>query len=50
MVGNQLPDSHRRSIEHPQFHGLRVSPQVYTTIEEVDRFGDAMVRAATKGI
>ena len=37
-------------IEHSQFSGLRVSPQVYTSIGEVDRFGDAMVYAATKGI
>lgn len=37
-------------IEHPQFHGIRVSPSVYSTIGEIDRFGDAMVLAATKGI
>jgi len=37
-------------IEHPQFHGCRVSPQVYSTIDEVDRFAEAMLHAATKGI
>lgn len=37
-------------IEHPQFHGIRVSPQVYSTIGEIDRFGAAMLTAATKGI
>ncbi|MFI5387323.1 MAG: aminotransferase class V-fold PLP-dependent enzyme [Fimbriimonadales bacterium] len=37
-------------IEHPQFHGLRVSPQVYSTIGEVDRFAEAMLTAATRGI
>jgi len=37
-------------IEHPQFNGLRVSPQVYSTIDEVDRFAGAMILAATKGI
>ncbi|HWA81919.1 MAG TPA: aminotransferase class V-fold PLP-dependent enzyme [Fimbriimonadaceae bacterium] len=37
-------------IEHPQFHGIRVSPNVYSTVGEIDRFGDAMVTAATKGI
>jgi isopenicillin-N epimerase len=37
-------------IEHPQFHGIRVTPNVYTTLAEIDRFGDAMVYAATKGI
>jgi len=37
-------------IEHPDFGGLRVSPQVYTTVDEVDRFGAAMTTAATQGI
>lgn len=37
-------------IEHPQFNGIRVSPQVYSTLGEIDRFGDAMVHAATKGL
>jgi selenocysteine lyase/cysteine desulfurase len=37
-------------IEHPQFHGVRVSPQVYTLLSEVDRFAEAMLTAATKGI
>ena len=30
--------------------GLRISPNVYSTIHEVDRLADAMVIAATKGI
>ncbi len=30
--------------------GIRVSPNVYSTISEIDRFGDAMVRAVSKGI
>jgi selenocysteine lyase/cysteine desulfurase len=29
-------------IKHQQFEGIRVSPSVYTTLEEVDRFCDAM--------
>ncbi len=37
-------------IEHPQFHGIRVTPNVYTLLSEVDRFAGAMVEAATKGI
>jgi selenocysteine lyase/cysteine desulfurase len=37
-------------IVHPQFKGLRVTPSVYTTIEELDRFVAAMQTAATKGI
>lgn len=31
-------------------HGIRVTPNVYTTLAEVDRFAEAMVTAATKGI
>lgn len=29
-------------IQHEEFQGLRVSPSVYTTLEELDRFCDAM--------
>jgi selenocysteine lyase/cysteine desulfurase len=38
------------SIIHPEFHGLRVTPNVYTTRDEVDRFGDAILQAARTGI
>jgi selenocysteine lyase/cysteine desulfurase len=37
-------------IEHPDFSGLRVTPQVYSTPAEVDRFAEAMIVAATCGI
>lgn len=37
-------------IDHPEFQGIRVSPSVYTTLEEIDRFGDAMERIAKTGI
>ncbi len=30
--------------------GMRISPNVYSTVQEVDRLADAMVHAATKGI
>ena len=30
------------AINHPEFTGCRVTPHVYTTIEEIDRFSDAM--------
>jgi selenocysteine lyase/cysteine desulfurase len=30
--------------------GLRISPNVYSTVQEIDRLADAMVHAATKGI
>ena len=26
------------AIIHPEFHGLRVTPSVYTTLDEVDLF------------
>ncbi len=29
-------------IVHPEFEGVRVTPNVYTTLEEVDTFADAM--------
>lgn len=37
-------------IIHPQFKGLRVTPSVYTTLEELDRFVAAMQTVATKGL
>ncbi len=36
-------------IQHPEFQGIRVSPSVYTTLEEIDRFGDAMEEIARRG-
>jgi len=38
------------SIGHPNFKGIRVSGNVYTTVEEVDRLRDAMLEACRKGI
>ena len=38
------------SIRHAQFEGLRVSAGVYTTLDEVDRFVEAMEHAAEHGI
>jgi isopenicillin-N epimerase len=37
-------------IGHPDCAGLRISPSVYTTMEELDRFVDAMRRALRYGI
>ena len=31
-------------------NGIRVTPNVYSTVQEIDRFADAMITAATKGI
>lgn len=38
------------AILHPEFEGLRVTPSVYTTLEEVDRFARLMELAAEKGV
>jgi selenocysteine lyase/cysteine desulfurase len=37
-------------IVHEEFEGLRVTPNVYTTLEEVDTFAAAMEQIAAKGI
>jgi len=38
------------AIVHPEFHGLRVTPSVYTTLDEVDFFAEQMLKAARTGI
>jgi len=38
------------AIKHPEFEGIRVSPSVYTTEEEIDRFGDAMEAVIRDGV
>jgi selenocysteine lyase/cysteine desulfurase len=35
---------------HPEFQGLRVTPNVYTTLDEIDRFTEVMTSAIKKGI
>lgn len=37
-------------IVHPEFKGIRVTPSVYTTIEELDRFCEVMATVAKKGL
>lgn len=37
-------------IDQPTFRGLRITPNVYTTMDEIDRFAEAMIEAATVGI
>lgn len=37
-------------IIHPEFEGLRVTPNVYTTVDEVDQFADAMLDAIKSGV
>lgn len=38
------------AIDTGPVHGIRVTPNVYTTLPEIDRFADAMVAAAKSGI
>ena len=48
-----LWDEHRIlvvAIKHDDFQGLRVSPSVYTTHEELDRFCDAVEHAIENGV
>ncbi|HSL71653.1 MAG TPA: hypothetical protein VK864_15510, partial [Longimicrobiales bacterium] len=37
-------------IVHAEYKGLRITPNVYTTLEEVDVFAEAMEQIARKGI
>jgi selenocysteine lyase/cysteine desulfurase len=37
-------------IPHEEFQGVRVTPNVYTTLDEVDRFGDAVGEVLRKGL
>lgn len=37
-------------IKHDEFEGLRVSPSVYSSLDEIDRFGDAMEDALKNGV
>jgi len=38
------------AINHDEFTGLRVSPSTYSTLEELDRFVEAMTHAVKRGI
>jgi selenocysteine lyase/cysteine desulfurase len=37
-------------IVHEEFQGVRVTPSVYTTIKELDRFSEVMTTVARKGL
>ena len=38
------------AINHAEFNGLRISPSVFTTVEELDRFCDAIEQAIAQGV
>ena len=37
-------------IGHPEFNGIRITPNVYTTLDEIDTFSDAVLKAIKTGI
>ena len=39
-----------RRITHAEYQGLRVTPNIYTTLQEVDMFGDAVEELLKSGI
>ncbi|MEA1880833.1 MAG: aminotransferase class V-fold PLP-dependent enzyme [Candidatus Marinimicrobia bacterium] len=52
-VAKHLWDKYRIfvvGIKHKEFEGCRITPHVYTTIEEIDRFSDAMEAILKNGI
>ncbi len=52
-LANHLWNQHKIftvAIKHDEFEGIRVSPSVYSTLEEVDRFADELERVATRGL
>lgn len=52
-LGGWLLDKYKivsTPIGHPEFTGLRVTPNVYTTLDEIDTFIGAMREAIRKGV
>src|SRR4051812_2983411 len=37
-------------LNHPEFQGMRITPNVYSTLDEIDKFGDKVLLAIKKGI
>jgi len=53
QLGAWLFSEHRivnTPIVHPEFKGIRITPNVYTTIDEIDVFSDKVLHATRKGI
>ena len=52
-IGDYLMNKHKifvTPIVHDEFRGLRITPSVYTTLEELDRFSEVMESIAKNGI
>jgi selenocysteine lyase/cysteine desulfurase len=37
-------------IGHKEFQGIRVTPNVYTSVDEIDRFADYVLKAIRNGL
>ncbi len=52
-LGDWLFGKHRvvqTPIVHAEFSGIRITPNVYTTVDEIDRFSELVMRAMRTGI
>ncbi len=52
-LGGWLMNNYRivnTPIVHPEFSGIRITPSIYTTLDEIDTFVDAVKVAIKKGI
>ena len=52
-IGSYLFNKHRiftTPIVHEEFKGIRITPNVYTTLNELDRFCDLMEQIARRGL
>ena len=52
-LGTRLMDKHGilvTPIGHRDFQGIRVTPNIYATLDEIDTFGEVMQRVAEKGL
>ncbi|HEY1403714.1 MAG TPA: aminotransferase class V-fold PLP-dependent enzyme, partial [Pyrinomonadaceae bacterium] len=52
-IGGYLMATHKiftTPIVHDEFRGLRITPNVYTTLKELDRFSDVLATIARKGL
>jgi selenocysteine lyase/cysteine desulfurase len=52
-IGTYLFDKHRiftTPIVHEEFQGIRITPNLYTTLNELDRFCNVMERIARQGL
>jgi selenocysteine lyase/cysteine desulfurase len=52
-LGAWLLHQHRTvntPLVHPEFKGIRITPNVYTTLDEIDVFADKVLEAVKKGI